>query len=254
MPAEEYHKAEALSKGKMDKLEKSPAHLKAETQNVSDAMILGSAFHAITLEPDKFNQEYRILEEGKTKTSKLKQQAEDDKVELLSFKDFVTIKNMADAVKVHPIASKLFNHGDPEQSFFWEHPQYGFLCKCRPDWINLKNDIIIDLKSITEADNETVRKQIANFNYHRQEYHYRSGIDIVTEINHKFLFVFVEKKDPYGINVVQLDDETKMAAQDDCEKLYTQYADCLEAGSWPSYEPVVKTLGLPQWKYYSIYN
>ena len=247
-----YHTTDALSKSDLDLFAKSPAHYKKKEKTTTDAMIFGSAFHTYVLEKDLFEPAYRITEG--TKTSKLKAQAEADGVELLSLTELETIKAMADSINSHTIASKLLEDGESEQSIFWDHPVYNFGCKCRPDKLNDNLKLIIDLKSTQDADLDSISKSIANYNYHRQDYHYTTGVNTILTDEYQFIFIFVEKKQPYGVNVVTLDYHAKEAAKAEVEELYSRFNDCLEADSWPSYEPIVSVISLPVWKTKSIFN
>lgn len=61
MPAAEYHAAPAASKSDLDKIARSPAHYRAYKENPPEqtkAMALGTAFHTLVLEPEKFSGDY----------------------------------------------------------------------------------------------------------------------------------------------------------------------------------------------------
>ena len=72
---------------------------------------------------------------------------------------------------------------------------YGNLCKARFDM--LQNDVIIDLKTCRDASPSGFKKAIRNFSYHQQAAFYLDGIKA-----HKFYFVFIEKKEPYDIVII----------------------------------------------------
>lgn len=70
MPAEEYHaNIDAIGHSSLVKALRSPAHFQHSMLNrkETDAMAFGTAFHTALLEPEKFVQEYAVLDEEKLK-------------------------------------------------------------------------------------------------------------------------------------------------------------------------------------------
>ncbi len=64
---EEYHAGPGVSKSDLDLIARSPAHYRAQKaapREATPAMIIGSAFHTATLEPEKFDLEFAVAPEG----------------------------------------------------------------------------------------------------------------------------------------------------------------------------------------------
>lgn len=86
MSLEEYHRVDAMSKGKLDKLEKSALHYKASLETPPEPtpqMIFGAAYHLMALEPGEFPKYYivppkidRRTKEGKARTAEFDKESE----------------------------------------------------------------------------------------------------------------------------------------------------------------------------------
>ena len=70
------------------------------------------------------------------------------------------------------------------------------LCKCRPDYLLIKNNqaFVIDIKTTTDCSPEKIARSIADWSYHRQAAFYADGIKEITGIQDVHaLHFFIEK-------------------------------------------------------------
>ena len=163
----------------------------------------------------------------------------------ISDKNMEVVTGMVDALKNHPMASTLLSGGEPEVSYFWKHPKYGFMCKCRLDYLRI--DIHIDLKSTVDASPEGFAKSIANFGYHKQSAHYRTGVAACHVSVDDTVLIAQEKKPPYAIGVYRLSEEDLYLGYEQNKLIYQKYEECLSTDKWPGYSPNIENISLPYW-------
>ena len=250
---EDYHSGPGLSRSDLVRLLQSPAHFKlGEEKEQTPAMVLGQAFHTYTLQSELFDKKFVILPEdydGRTAKGKaLKAEAGDKQT--LKYGEWQDIKGMAEAIRAHPEIARLLMTGLPEVSGYWYDLAYPeILLKCRVDWLNLSENIILDLKSSTEARSEFFTKHAFNFNYHLQAAFYLYVVSTITKTPHRdFYFAVVEKVKPYGVMLYKATEEFIQAGEIEVQKALAIYADCLAKDEWPGYSQEVEPLGLPNWK------
>lgn len=166
------------------------------------------------------------------------------------------ITRMVYAVLAHPVAGKLITgEGKAEASVYWNDPETGELCRCRPDFWR-RDGIIVDLKSTDDASPEAFGKSVANWRYHVQSEMYLEGMNAAFEAGYfpdgyakpkAFIFLVVEKKPPYAVASYVLDPESATQGQREFRENLTVYAECKKTDKWPAYGDDIQTVGLPTW-------
>ena len=254
MPNADYHASPAISKSGLDKIAKSPAHYRAAKEapaEITDAMVIGSAFHDYILLPEVFQTAYTVLPEdfnGRTKDGKAYLETiKASGQTILKAEWLKDIQGMAAAVAAHPKAAALLSGGHSEVSMFWQDADTGIDCRCRPDYINPAG-IIVDLKSTADAGPAAFAKSCANFRYHVQDAFYSEGYyQAAGTWPRGFVFIAVEKTAPYAVACYTLDDVAKEKGRE----LYQQDLQTLQAAQaaneWPAYSDQIETLTLPAW-------
>lgn len=151
----------------LDLINRSPAYYRYVKENPKEqtlAMLLGSVFHKLVLEPETFTAEYAVCPavDRRTKAGKEAYQAFvnslNDDVEVITDDAYKTAQSMAAAVKSHPIANKLLQGGQAESAWFWE--ENGVKCKCRPDYLRADIKCVIDLKTTQNASPHGAVKRV----------------------------------------------------------------------------------------------
>jgi hypothetical protein len=219
-------------------------------QEPSEAMDFGSAVHQLALG----DPEDRLLIvdaatwRGKEAASAKAEARAQGLIPVLarSMKD---IRATAEAVRSHPLASRLFSDGQPEASLFWTDPATGVRCKCRLDWLpdNRTGRVILtDLKTSRSADPQTWAKSAADYTYHQQAANNLDGVRALGITKHAaFRFVVVETRPPYLLSVVELDDEALALGAALNHQARLIYKQCTDSGEWPGYAETVETVSLP---------
>lgn len=250
IPNHEYHAAERMNNSGIKQILKSPAHYQIYLRQKSEptkAMIIGSAVHAATLEPDVFEKDYAAIPEGLDRRTKAGKETfaelEASGKTILAADDYQNVLDIALAVRSHETAGKLFNHGIAEVSVFSEIDDVPV--KARFDW--LRNNIIVDLKTTDDASPDEFVRSIAKYGYDVQAAWYldvakADGIEISN-----FIFVAVEKNPPYAVGLYELDAESIEIGRTKYQKGLSIYRHCVKTGEWPSYSPDIITLQLPKW-------
>ena len=256
LSAKEYHSLNFLSKSKLDNLKKSPEYFKYSMENEieesTDAMDFGSLFHCLLLTPGDFQKDFAIEPEVNKRTNEGKAvleqfYADNEGKTIISKKDVEAAALLIESVKNHPIAGKLVEGGKKELTIFWEED--GIQFKGRLD--QLKDGIIVDYKTTTSASPEDFAKKAYDYGYHKQAYLYSKGYEIITKEKPKaFIFVAVEKAEPYSVCVFVADDTFMRVGQIETEIMLDTYKRCSASGNWYGYNgenPVIIPLSIPRY-------
>lgn len=259
MGAEEYHALPGISKSGLDLIAKSPYLYRYQPRREpTREMILGAAVHCAALESGDFDKRYAALPEGLDRRSKAGKekyaaflQEHEGKI-ILSLDDWQQVEAMAEAIDRHPVAGGMFAKATPETSVFSLDEKTGELIKARPD-LHIE-DILVDLKTTTDASPEAFSKVCWNFRYHVQAAFYldiANTQDMGTEQHPKFtafLFVAVEKAAPYQVAVYCADEMMIMAGRAEYRRNLDLYHYCRRANKWPMYgDERIQQISLPGW-------
>lgn len=211
---EQYHTMEGWSKSALDKIARSPAHFleaKKNPKEPSPAMQFGSALHCAVLTPELYESEYCIAPKCDRRKKESKEiwsnfLAESAGKAVIEAESAGKIELMKNALYNHPLASALLKNGEAEQSFFWEDPRTGMLCKVRPDYLTNQN-VCVDLKTASSAEYDDFQRSAYKFRYHVQGAFFIDGIFHSTgRVCDEFVLIVIETEAPFGIMVYVLDD------------------------------------------------
>lgn len=259
MTNKEYREAEGISRSDLFKISRSPKHFKYEQENPAEqskALLFGIALHSYVLEPEKFKEEYAIIPNCDKRTKAGKETyrqflSENEGKFFVEQDDMDAIMQMADSINEIPIARKLLE-GKHEQSFFWTDKMTGEKCKCRPDIMTEigGTTIIADLKTCESARTDMFMKKAVEYGYDLQAYMYCEGVS--KNINKKccFVFIAIEKKPPYAVNILQADEYMMLRGQDLFREYLGTYHYCRENNNWYGYNGIngdINSLSLPAW-------
>lgn len=248
----EYHEGEGISKSDIALLLQSPAHFKTPQKEETPAMIQGEAFHVLTLQPELFEKQFAVMPLGLTRVKKEGKDfvagAEAFGKEVIPYEVYQQIKGMRDAVLAHPGVAEILSVGQAEVSGYWSDIQYpNILLKIRPDWINTKSSIILDLKSTMDARPGPFSRIAYDKGYHLQAGLYTCGAQILTAVEHRFYFAAVERDPPHGTILYEASQEMILEGMKEAQRGIGIYQRCLESDAWPCYSAEIVTLSLPGW-------
>lgn len=257
LSADDYFKANRINCSGLKLINQSPLHYKhslEQQREETQAMKIGSAVHCAVLESSEFEKRYIVMPDGidrRTKEGKaLCAEMEESGKIILSANDYKMIDGIAQSVKSHESASKLLGNGRPEMTVFTEID--GVPAKCRIDWY--RSNVIVDLKTTEDASLDGFQRSVAKYGYHSQSAWYLDCCESLNIPAQHFIFIAVEKTEPYAVGVYELDSASIEVGRTLNQRALDKYRQCLETNNWHGYPTDIQTLSLPAWAMRENYN
>ena len=170
----------------------------------SEAVLIGSAFHTMMLEPDKYHELFAFepnmdkrTKSGKEYIAEWKEENKDIPHHLPGKYEEMLI-NMKESLDNHPRYKELVNdprEGEREAIKLFE--LNGEKCKAKVDYYNPKDNYIVDIKTCSSVKVNDILETIKKYVYGVQGAFYLDGLKA-----HKFYFVFIEKRAPYDVVII----------------------------------------------------
>ncbi|WP_105458098.1 exodeoxyribonuclease VIII [Escherichia coli] len=254
---ENYHAGPGVSKSQLDDIADTPAlYLWRKNAPVdttkTKTLDLGTAFHCRVLEPEEFSNRFIVAPEFNRRTTAGKEEEKAFLMECASTgKTVITaeegrkIELMYQSVMALPLGQWLVESaGHAESSIYWEDPETGILCRCRPDKIIPEFHWIMDVK--TTADIQRFKTAYYDYRYHVQDAFYSDGYEAQFGVLPTFVFLVASTTvecGRYPVEIFMMSEEAKLAGQQEYHRNLRTLADCLNTDEWPA----IKTLSLPRW-------
>lgn len=256
MAEEEYHAMEALSSTGSKMILRSPAHFQAwryRPPDDTEAKRIGKAIHVGVLEPHRFVRDVVVCPPFNRRTNAGKEEAacwekENEGKIVLTESEMVNVQCIIGSVVSHPAVKLLLeNEGKYEAVACWHEGDVRM--KSRFDFLVPESGFgIIDLKSCIDASPAGFAQSMAKWGYALQASTYRRAVRAVTgEWPGFFVFVAVEKTDPWACAVYEIDEASIEAGDRMLDSAIDRYRRCMDAGHWPAYAPTITRVGLPVW-------
>lgn len=282
MPIAEYHGySGAISKSGLDDIARSPAIFKAlrspgaPGREETPAQLHGNLCHTAFLEPDQFAKRYIITpNDAPRRPTEAQWNAKDPSPSSVAsmkwwkaFNDQCVGKQLI-TWDQHEIAisqanslnsltgvfhgltmAEIMASGRPEVSAFWNDPQTGVLCRCRPDWVHELADgsvLLIDCKTVGAATEDGFLMQARKLRYFVQDFWYSHGYEIASGKRVAgFVFAVTETRFPFASASYRLGDQTRHEGYLQSRKNLDLYAHCLKHDTWPGISSQTTTVDLP---------
>jgi len=216
-----YHKSPALYKAKKDGLIENPS---------SPALLFGSAFHTMVLEPQHFDERYGIYDGRRSASKSYKQMVEteaDAGRQIVLRSEYDQMKKMRVSCLQHELVSTSLD--DPEATkedvIFFD--LMGVPCKAKIDLMCRRD--IIDLKTSVSADPSDFQSSVTKYGYHWQSYWYKKAAEAIG-VKAEFYFAVVAKSEPHESSVVMLSPDYEKIAEDQISAAF----EGMSAGSYES--------------------
>ncbi|EGO4349419.1 TPA: exodeoxyribonuclease VIII [Escherichia coli] len=254
---ENYHAGPGVSKSQLDDIADTPAlYLWRKNAPVdttkTKTLDLGTAFHCRVLEPEEFSNRFIVAPEFNRRTNAGKEEEKAFLMECASTgKTVITaeegrkIELMYQSVMALPLGQWLVESaGHAESSIYWEDPETGILCRCRPDKIIPEFHWIMDVK--TTADIQRFKTAYYDYRYHVQDAFYSDGYEAQFGVLPTFVFLVASTTvecGRYPVEIFMMGEEAKLAGHQEYHRNLRTLADCLNTDEWPA----IKTLSLPRW-------
>ncbi|HJZ06375.1 MAG TPA: PD-(D/E)XK nuclease-like domain-containing protein [Patescibacteria group bacterium] len=248
----------AWSKSSLDHVNRSMMHYfhnKNNPKPQTDSMILGSAFHCLSLTPDKFKDKFAIAPKVDRRTNAGKATWEGFITEnkgktILTEEDGARSEAMSKALLTHPDALEILSCGEPEVAMFWINKQTGLKCKGKVDY--LRNDhVIVELKKTSDASYHEFQRKINEYRYHVQGAFYLDGYYEATgKYITDFYIIVQEDNAPYATAIYKLGPKSLDAGRREYEadlKRIVDYELLSEEDKWSGYPRGATVIEMPYW-------
>lgn len=258
----DYHGTKALvSKSSLDVFQRSAEHYKymIDTPDApevkTEAMIIGSAFHSLVLEPHNFSREFVQLPEFGDMRSSKNRDLRDSWIrheaggrQPLKAEWLDMIRGMRESIFRLPRARVLLEQGRPEVTAAAVCPQTGLMRKVRWDWLSEVQRTGVDLKSAENASHDYWWREAVRRRYEVQDTYYTdtgqlAGLDV------DFMaFLVVEKEPPYAAAIYLVPDAARVSGEQQYLNNLHGIATCIHSNHWPGYNGGVPAeLNYPKW-------
>lgn len=255
IPDHVYHASPGLSQSKMYDLSISPWHYKKfceRPKEQTDEMKFGTMVHMAVFEPDKFDQTYYVKKLQKDfGVSADGKKAYKEWVSSVEGMESVTqlrmdrAKEMRDALHAHDMFCTLCEGAAFEVAAYAKIQE--IWCRGKADIVNPDLGIIADLKTTTDVSAHGFSATVEG-GYNVQAAHYLDLFNrIQPEIADAFVFVAIEKKYPYAIQIFAADDDVLKAGYRKRNKLLSTFKECRDTNRWPGYPCDIQNLTRPTW-------
>jgi len=175
---------------------------------------------------------------------------------ILTQGEYDNLCGIVKSIAAHPAASAALKSGHAEVSLFkrlWrniEDRQRVILRKARLDWVTPGN-AIVDIKTTTDARRDQFGDTMYKLQYYVQAAYY---LDIWNDLHpaqpkEVFVFIAVEKKPPYAVNVLEVHQNAIAAGREQYMRDLNILMTCEETESWPAYGEDISGVDLPQYAY-----
>jgi len=252
MDDREYHQLARLSASGAKVLLKSPSryrHERLHPAKPTPAMEFGTMFHALVLEPDVFARRYALLPgiDRRTKEGKAAfelWQADNLGKTAVSADDWNRVHAMARAVETSG-AGDLMTGGRMELPVLWDRD--GAQLKAKIDC--LTGDRIIDLKSTSVEDEDSLQRASWQHGYHISAAAYQEAAEVLTGEKLGKVFVFVHSMAPHDVIILEAGDEFIARGKALWDRAVRTYAACVQFDDWPGMGSTFAstTLQPPRW-------
>ena len=250
MTNEEYHAHPALSSSDIKAVaSKSLAHWKGAVRKESIAFDLGTAVHAMLLEPEKD----LVVCGPETRRGKAWSDLyEDCKAQgklLLTEADYDQATAMSEACMKNFAANHFLTHSEliAEASFFAEDPEIGLELKTRPDGLLKDHGIVIDIKTCQDASPRGFEKAVRQFGYDIQAAFYLHVLNLCKIPAKQMIFICIEKDAPYVTACHELSEMYLRHAHNRMMSTMLDIRDAMETDEYITNWPDVNVIHLPSW-------
>lgn len=275
LPNDQYHgNTEEISCSGLKDMARSPFHFYSLHRDPSrppkdetDGQLHGTLAHCAILEPDQFpvryvwtpgnaprrptDAQWRAKNPSPDSVSAMIWWGEfaekNQGKQIILAKEYDTAMRQGDSVRKNPEAREILTGAKTEVSAFWNDPDTGVRCRCRPDAVKVFDEGVIlgDVKTYSDASAYGFKLQVERMQYDMQDAFYSMGFELAAGVPVLgFVFIAVEVAWPHACAVHMLDDDSRKKATEAVRIHLDRYAECMRTGVWPSYPTGVNLLSV----------
>lgn len=224
-------------------MRQSPAHYRWHRDNPSPptpAMRVGAYAHRLALGGSRPFATYDGIRRGK-EWEAFKTLCGTQGMEIVSAAEAAAAEGCAEALRLHPVASKLLLEADSERPIRWS--MAGRECSGTVDMIGV--GWIVELK-VTDANPNRLPWQAQKMGWLGQLAWYAEGYQQYTGCFQEHLYIIaVEPKPPHPVTVMFLTEAAREAGERLWNSLFNQLLVCEQTNEWPGYTSAVMPLDVP---------
>lgn len=225
-------------------------------------MILGTAIHAKTLEPELFDSSYVKWEGGSKQTNAykaFKAEATDAGLIVLGESEWEQVEGAAWAInkaRQGREARRIMRGCKREPSLFWKDPITGIMLKARPDLVSRTREhdgtlgpwVLADLKTTTTVDERKFGRTAGDMLYHCKMAFARMGCEaIFGNSPHRVTIIAVEQSAPHDVGTFDICEGDLDRSETQVHKLLGQLKTCRKRRTWPGRCENTQLLNLGPW-------
>lgn len=236
----------------------------------SDAMALGTALHAMTLEPETFVDEVAIApkvdkrtKQGKADWAEFVEQSDGKTVitkdqgfvmadmhrAILDCPKAVSILNAADAKELTIVANLDLKAMTEELGQVWEGGEdTHLLVKCRLDMHCPRLSLVADLKTTKEKTEWGLQRAFDKLGYSHQAALYPAVARAAGLEADQFAAIFVRNEAPFRAGVFRAEEQSVRAAWGQLLPAMVEMAECYRTEEWPGWGDEVQDISLPDYR------
>jgi exodeoxyribonuclease VIII len=215
-------------------------YVKENKYEPTSAMLLGTAVHTATLEPELFAKEYAVYP-GPVRRGKEWEQwaARHADRTIITESEHELALAVSKAVRDDPVAARYLATGQPEMTLQWTNQETQLACKARLDWLieaqRIGNDkpIIVGLKTAKSAHPRRFSTQAAQLGYHVQWGMYAAGYHAITGQQPEMIEIVVETAPFYEVVVYRIPQDVLDFGQEQMQEYLQKVVECTKSGKWP---------------------
>ncbi len=249
----EYVEIDAINWSTLKHMRKSPLHYHhALLHRRADTGFFakGRAIHAMVFEPDTVVRDFAVFD-GPRRAGRAWDAFEEENAgkTILKRDEFDACFEAALAVRSNPLAAQYLREGVFESTIQWTDRETGLACKGRLDWLSSAPPVILDLKSLADAEMRALQQATARHDYHCQLAFYRRGCRALGLPVERVVMVWIERDAPHDVTVTTLDEDSLYLGDEEVTELLRRVAQCRETGQWPGRYQQEQLLSLPTWRF-----
>lgn len=236
-------------------LQRSPYHawaLKDKDKPSTSEQLFSLAIECAIQEPERFDKEYWVYVPPKeyknvkaTKDYK-ETKAKHEEGRLLTAAENMIISIIKSNILKNKKISYIYDNGAPQIRLERKH-ESGINVKGFADWYCPELKALSDLKTVTNASDDSLSKLIFQQLWHVQAAIYR-WIALETEYKAEHsLIIAVEYEFPYQPNVIEFTDSQLDIGHNIFMEYLEQWIYCIESNTFPSYSDDIHTIQTPSW-------
>ncbi len=244
---EAYHAHSAISSSDVKTVYlKSLRHWQLAPRKESAAFDLGSAVHALVLEPEKDLVRCGPGDRRGTAWKDAKLAADLDGYILLPQGEYDLAKNIAHAALVQA-PEWMDRPRITEGSVFATDRITGVEIKCRPDIFIPDDGLVIDLKTCQSASPRMFSRDVHTYAYNLQAAFYLRVLQGAGFEADRFVFLAVEKEPPYAVGIHEIDADYLETSHQIVTQMLLKIRDAKETDSYTTGWPEINMIGRPGW-------